>query len=36
MVQDPVVAGVLYKPVVALMEPQDAVQVAGTLEVNCC
>jgi len=34
--QEPVVAGVLYKPVVAPIDPQVAVQVAVTLEVNCC
>jgi len=36
MVQEPGVAGVLYSPVVAPIEPQDAVQVEGVLEVNCC
>jgi hypothetical protein len=35
-VQAPAVRGAVYKPVVEPMEPQDAAQVALTLDVNCC
>jgi len=35
-VHEPVLAGVWYRPVVAPIVPQDAVHVAGTLDVNCC
>ena len=35
MVHEPAAAGVLYSPVVEPMVPHEAVQVAGTLEVNC-
>src|ERR1035441_4108520 len=35
MVQEPGVSGAVKSPVPALMVPQDAVKVAGSLAVNC-
>lgn len=36
MVQEPGASGAAYRPELAPMVPQDEVQVAATLDVNCC